>query len=135
MKRISCTNLEGILVAGKVNVAFFDKTGTLTKTGMDLISSTVNGDAARLSLGMAVCHTLTTTNTGEIGNQVDKASFESSGAVLKQKKGKYAEIVHGEKTYSVLKRFEFDSHRVTQSVLIEDEVGGRQVFVKQSGGH
>jgi magnesium-transporting ATPase (P-type) len=28
-KRISCTNQEGILVAGKVNTAFFDKTGTL----------------------------------------------------------------------------------------------------------
>jgi cation-transporting ATPase 13A3/4/5 len=28
-KRITCTNQEGILVAGKVNTAFFDKTGTL----------------------------------------------------------------------------------------------------------
>jgi magnesium-transporting ATPase (P-type) len=28
-KRITCTNQEGILIAGKVNTAFFDKTGTL----------------------------------------------------------------------------------------------------------
>jgi magnesium-transporting ATPase (P-type) len=136
VKRIACTYLEGILVAGKVNMAFFDKTGTLTKQGMDFISSTVNGDetvSACLSLGMAVCHTLTTTNTGEmIGNQVDKVSFESTGAVLKHKKGESAKIVHSEETYTVLKRFEFDSHRVTQSVLIEDEVGGKQVFVKGS---
>jgi magnesium-transporting ATPase (P-type) len=136
VKRIACTNLEGILVAGKVNVAFFDKTGTLTKPGMDFISSTVNGDdavAARLALGMAVCHTLTTSNAGEmIGNQVDKVSFESTGAVLMHKKGESAKIVLGEKTYAVLKRFEFDSQRVTQSVLIEDEVGGKQVFVKGS---
>jgi P-type E1-E2 ATPase len=110
VKRIACTYPEGILVAGKVNAAFFDKTGTLTKSGMDFISSTVNGDAARLSLGMAVCHTLTTTNTGEmIGNQVDKVSFESTGAVLKHKKGESAKVVHGEKTYTVLKQFEFDT--------------------------
>jgi magnesium-transporting ATPase (P-type) len=119
-----------------VNVAFFDKTGTLTKQGMDFINTSVVGDgvaAARVNLGMAVCHTLITINGGEIiGTQVDKVSFQSTGALLQHKKGEPMRIIHREKSYTALKQYEFDHHRVTQSVVIVDEHGEMLVFVKGS---
>jgi predicted P-type ATPase len=137
-KRITCTYPEGIIVAGKVDAAFFDKTGTLTKQGMDFISfDGVDGSDQSIndliSLGMAVCHTLTTTSSGEIvGNQVDKVCFESTGAVLQHKKGERAQISLREKQYYVLKQYDFDSHRATQSVIIEDDGGTKLIFVKGS---
>jgi magnesium-transporting ATPase (P-type) len=127
-KRITCTNPEGILAAGMVDAAFFDKTGTLTKQGMDFISldsgfgvsKDKRGDhfGAQIRLGMAVCHTLTTTTSeGEIvGNQVDKVSFES----------------YNGKNDTVPKKYEFDTHRATQSVIIEGEDGTKLIFVKGS---
>jgi predicted P-type ATPase len=137
-KRITCTYPEGILVAGKVDAAFFDKTGTLTKQGMDFISVTGSdsGDKSvneRIRIGMAVCHTLTTMSSGElVGNQVDKVSFESTGAVLEHEKGQPARISFLGKQYRVLKQYEFDCHRQSQSVVVEDGDGTKQIFVKGS---
>lgn len=136
--RISCTYPEGILVAGKVDTAFFDKTGTLTKQGMDFIS--FEGGAPdeedindRIRLGMAVCHTLTTTSSGElVGNQVDKVSFESTGAVLVHEEGLPDRISFRDKQYTIVRQYEFDSVRATQSVIVEDGDGAKQIFVKGS---
>jgi predicted P-type ATPase len=138
-RRISCTYPEGILVAGRVDMAFFDKTGTMTKQGMDFISaeSSVPSDkkvATHISLGMAVCHTLTTASSGEmLGNRVDQLSFESTGAKLENKKGdQAARVIYDGRTYTILKKNEFDNHRVTQSVVIQDEKGVKHIFVKGS---
>lgn len=136
-KRIACTFPEGLLVAGKVDAAFFDKTGTLTKQGLDFISfESASDDLSAIHmirLGMAVCHTLYTTNSGEVvGNQVDKVSFESTGAVLHHDKGYPALISFQDMNYTILKQYEFDSHRSTQSVIVEDESGERLIFVKGS---
>jgi magnesium-transporting ATPase (P-type) len=141
-RRISCTYPEGILVAGRVDMAFFDKTGTMTKQGIDFISAESSAPedmeaAAQISLGMAVCHTLTTASSGEmLGNHVDQVSFESTGAKLENKKGdEAARVVYHGRTYTILKKNEFDNHRVTQSVVIEDEKdekGVKRIFVKGS---
>jgi magnesium-transporting ATPase (P-type) len=130
---VSCTQPESLLVAGSIDAAFFDKTGTLTRQGMSFISiecADADEDVARelCIRGMAVCHTLTCTKTGElIGTQIDKASFESTGAKLH---GSHVEI-SGE-TYKVLKTFDFDNSRQTQSVVVRDAKGARFVFVKGS---
>ena len=120
-------------------MAFFDKTGTMTKQGMDFISaeSSVPDDvevAAQISLGMAVCHTLVTASSGEmLGNHVDQVSFKSTGATLENKKGdEAARVIYNGTTYTMLKKNEFDNHRVTQSVIIQDEKGAKQIFVKGS---
>jgi magnesium-transporting ATPase (P-type) len=80
---------------------------------------------------MAVCHTLSTTAEGElVGTQVDKASFKSTGAALEHRRGQSARITLAGEQYMILKRFEFDSVRSLQSVIVEDSYGERHVFVK-----
>jgi predicted P-type ATPase len=133
-KRISCTYPGGILIAGKVDMAFFDKTGTLTRQGMDLHS--VDCEASmkdKVTLGMAVCHTLTTTSNGTVvGNQVDKVSFESTEAKLSIEQGEPHRILMGGQEYVVLKQFEFDCRRATQSVIVKGPNGDKLVIVKGS---
>ena len=161
-KRIACSNSEGILVAGKVDMAFFDKTGTLTKQGLDFLSaSTMVGKytsshekvSGNLEVGMATCHTLTkskagpmiskqtmidvsTSNAGMlIGNQVDINMFEATDAILSQsEEDKTIRVtLNSGSTYILLKRFDFDHHRMTMSVIIQDRNGSLFAFVKGSG--
>jgi magnesium-transporting ATPase (P-type) len=126
-----------------VDAAFFDKTGTLTKNGLDFIYydnghvgdeielSTTNANMIRL--GMAVCHTITVTQTGDmLGNQVDLVAFKASEAIFDEKADSKPRIFFLGEWYTVLKRFEFDTHRATQSVIVEKEDGKRLVFVKGS---
>ena len=126
-----------------MDAAFFDKTGTLTKNGMDFLScdSGVDGGDKALAdiaetcikLGMAVCHTLAVTTTGElVGNQVDTVSFETSKAIMKQENGELPKISYLGEWFTVLKRYEFDTHRATQSVIVQKEGGKMLVFVKGS---
>jgi magnesium-transporting ATPase (P-type) len=137
-KGISCTQPENLLVAGSVDTAFFDKTGTLTHQGMAFISIEYPGKDKRRFLdickrGMATCHTLTVPRAGELaGNQIDKASFESTGARILPSKGGVPMVeFHGE-VYTIEKAFDFDHERQTQSVVIGDGRGCRFVFVKGS---
>ena len=82
---------------------------------------------------MAVCHTLAVTSTGElVGNQVDTVSFETSNATMKQECGGLPQICYRDEWFTVLKRYEFDTHRATQSVIIQNERGEILVFVKGS---
>jgi magnesium-transporting ATPase (P-type) len=140
-KRITCTQPESILVAGKVSMALFDKTGTLTKQGLDYLSSrSIHGwtseagtASPELSLGMAVCHTLSKASTGTtIGNSVDRVMFEASGATFH--KAENAQVVDFQgQSYSVIKVFDFDHHRMSQCVIVKDASGTLTVFVKGSG--
>jgi magnesium-transporting ATPase (P-type) len=82
-------------------------------------------------LGMAVCHTLSMTAEGDlVGTQVDMASFKSTGATCQHQMGHISRISIAGEQYTIVKRFEFDSVRSTQSVVIEDSFGKRHVFVK-----
>lgn len=131
--RIACSYQEGILIAGKVNSAFFDKTGTLTKQGMDFIS--LDAETTELeetaTIGMGVCHTLHKTMDGQmIGNHVDAVSFKHAGGELIQTNNQATQIKVCGKTYVVLKQYEFDSHRTTQSVIVKGDNGKTTVFVK-----
>ena len=142
-KRITCTDSTGILVAGKVKKAFFDKTGTLTEQGLRFVSaqkgdelgkSATNGDGevvidSTLQLGLSCCHTLTANANGElIGPAVDRMGFSAieSASLFDEHSVKL-----GDQTIKYLKRFEFDHHSMTQSVIVQhgDE---KLVFVKGS---
>jgi len=82
---------------------------------------------------MAVCHGLKLSSSGEmLGNQVDQASFLSTGAELQFQKGENVVIKYRGKNYSIVKQNEFDNHRATQSVVVRDERGSLFVFVKGS---
>jgi predicted P-type ATPase len=154
-KRITCTNSESILVAGKVTRAFFDKTGTLTRQGLDFVaargkSAWVEGDDGHseeldmklttdeLKLGMACCHSLTPSRSGEmIGNPVDRVIFATSKAKMDfdPSKGGHMKITDATgKTVTVVKHFDFDHNTMTQSVIIRhDDTGVLLAFCKGSG--
>ena len=86
-----------------------------------------------IRLGMAVCHTITVTKTGEmLGNQVDLVAFKASEAMFDETADIKPRIFFLGEWYTVLKRFEFDTHRATQSVIVAKEDGKTLVFVKGS---
>ena len=137
-KRISCTNPESILVAGKVNRAFFDKTGTLTKQGLDFLSVRSASDWNRkdsfmsdlMASGMSVCHTLVKSRFGDFaGNPVDRAAFAASGATMN---GTEVSTNTGA-VLSILKQFDFDHHSMTQSTIVKTADGQMIAYVKGSG--
>lgn len=116
-KKISCTESAGILVAGKVKKVCFDKTGTLTKQGLDYLSSDeIDQESFVLNRGLAVCQTLNLSNDGDlIGRTVDRMGFAATSAeIVGQNTIRYDGV-----TYRYLKRFEFDHHRMTQSVVVK----------------
>jgi magnesium-transporting ATPase (P-type) len=113
-KRITCMNAQGILVAGKVEKAFFDKTGTLTKQGMAFLPGDATGHDSSLMRGIAACQTLHLSNDGSlIGPTVDRIGFQVCSAVMVDED---TVCFEGE-NIEYLKRFEFDHHRMTQSVI------------------
>jgi magnesium-transporting ATPase (P-type) len=125
-------------MAGEVDAVFFDKKGTLTQPGMSFISVHCTGisenELTNICVhGMAVCHTLSTSRNGELlGNHIDKASFEYSGAVLEMKKDGLTRINVASSAYLILKAFDFDNNRQTQTVVVQDISGGRWIFTKGS---
>jgi magnesium-transporting ATPase (P-type) len=137
-KCISSIQPDSLLLAAKCDLAFFDKTGTLTKQGMDFESIQCPNDEdqalARLcTLGISVCHTLSVTTKGEIvGTQVDMAAFKSTRAVLARRKGHCTRVILKNETYTILREFEFDNERKTQSVVVKDGSGAVYAFVKGS---
>ena len=152
-KKIACSNSESILVAGKVTRAFFDKTGTITKQGLDFVSArgksswidvskgfskemSLSFSTDELKLGMACCHNLTRNNAGEmIGNPVDRVVFSHSRATVDGvSQGHFLLTDDTGRQVAVLKQFDFDHHRMTQSVVVQSVSDGQLiVFCKGSG--
>ncbi|GKY96262.1 hypothetical protein MPSEU_000585800 [Mayamaea pseudoterrestris] len=143
-KRIACNNSQDILIAGKVTRALFDKTGTLTRQGLDFVSAhcreTWTAQTASLSddlvTAMSCCHGLHKSMNGElIGNPVDRTMFDASKATWKEARGSSVmrvEDKHGN-SIEVLKVFDFDHHRMTQSVIAKKIDGTLIAYVKGSG--
>jgi magnesium-transporting ATPase (P-type) len=140
--RILCSSSDSILMAGQVNVAFFDKTGTLTYQGLDYTScrsadSWTSGQwtSDTMAMAMSVCHSLTMSKTGTlIGNPLDCVMFQATRAQLVEALGATVTVKSstGEK-YSVLRRFDFDHNRMTQSVIVRLPNGVIRILVKGSG--
>jgi magnesium-transporting ATPase (P-type) len=137
-KRISSINPDSLLTAAKCNIVFFDKTGTLTKQGIDFetFDCEKNNRESLTSIcrvGTSVCHTLRKMESGElVGTQVDKAAFEHTGASISHELGGQRAVFIDDEKYVVIKEFEFDNERSTQSVIVQDRVGSRIAFVKGS---
>jgi magnesium-transporting ATPase (P-type) len=139
-KRIATVNAESILVAGKVKIAFFDKTGTLTKQGLDFLGtrSAVNWNlpssmdiSDELKTAMATCHSLTMTQDGRvIGTPVDRTMFSVSGGKIEA--DSCVTTAKGEQV-TVVRHFDFDHHRMSQSVVLKYPDGTYVAIVKGSG--
>lgn len=117
--------------------------GTLTNQGLDFISArcmdTWDSDASEISkemnTGMSCCHGLMVTANGEImGNQVDQTMFKASGAHFSNRSGDRVFIVDKSGAeYEILKQFDFDHDRMTQSVVLKGSDGSLVAYVKGSG--
>jgi cation-transporting ATPase 13A3/4/5 len=126
----------------QVKKALMDKTGTLTKQGLDFVSArgatswdddTHNDVGEVMALGMAVCHSLTLTSDGNvIGNPVDETMFKVSGGTMDAGDASLITDRNGIRV-RVVRHFDFDFHRMTQSVVIRRDNGSLAAYVKGSG--
>jgi magnesium-transporting ATPase (P-type) len=141
-KRITTANAAGILIAGKVTRAFFDKTGTLTRQGLDFIAgrstesltADVGVVSERLRMAMATCHSLTQSSDGRlIGNPVDQNMLQASGASLLPSRGNVLVVDSKGNQLEVVRHFDFDHVRMTQSVVVKLPDNTLVAFVKGSG--
>ncbi|OAD80888.1 hypothetical protein PHYBLDRAFT_96590, partial [Phycomyces blakesleeanus NRRL 1555(-)] len=148
-KGVFCVDLPRILMAGKVQVFCFDKTGTLTKEGLEYYgihpSHGTNGNELKepsfgdiihninelndtetgrlMKIGLSGCHSVTHIGAEIVGNPVDSAMFQASGAHLCET----GDILlspsgpdHVPSTLKVLRRFEFEHTRALMSVVVMD---------------
>lgn len=141
---VACSDSDSIQIAGQVNIAFFDKTGTLTEQGLNFVSMRCSKSwnygqwpSDKLNMAMCVCHSLTKSNKAGgalIGNPVDRAMFLASGAKLVAATGVTARVqAQNETQYEVIRRFDFDHTRMTQSSIVRRADGTVTLFVKGSG--
>ena len=155
-KRIAVTDPHRILMAGKVRVAFFDKTGTLTEQGLDfhsvvtltkddkgstIFTDPMNNPSGDIARGMSVCHALKKMDAADgafmlLGNMIDRKMFEAvSQFDLVSGRGTTADVVVNKvtkETVAIIKQFDFDNKRKTQSVIIRDE-NTKKMFIYTKG--
>jgi magnesium-transporting ATPase (P-type) len=83
-----------------------------------------------LQLGLAVCHTLTLSTTGDlIGPAVNREAFN---AILSAELLANGDVNFGGLIVKILNRFDFDHHSTTQSVIVNQGQKEKLVFVKGS---
>jgi cation-transporting ATPase 13A3/4/5 len=156
--KINCLQPGRIAVAGKISNMVFDKTGTITKEGMDFsgvvpvqdgvcaeeiafdtgdVECMKNRDTIAnkvpdvLRHALASCHTVSKMRDGMlIGNAVEVSMVKACGWDLSE-----SVITSPSKseTLEVVKKLEFDHHRMTSGVVVRwQETGELKVYVKGS---
>lgn len=117
--------------------AFMDEFSVLASSRFSLL----------MKFAMASCHTLGYMNDDTlVGNEVEIKMFQATQwqlfeqAVVEQQQGQHHDIVRsivespeGEYALEIIKRFEFDHHRMSMSVIVQDlHTQRRFVFTKGS---
>ena len=158
-KDVLCVQPKRIAISGKIHAFMFDKTGTLTKQGLDFIgvhqivnrkwtvdAASATRDSAmckydprsaragdKISWATATAHAVTYLQKAGsreiVGNQVEVQMFNSSGWSLEER-GSTVVVTKGSEKLTIEKRFEFDHHTMTMSVIVRDETGNCHVFCK-----
>lgn len=151
---IHCVDLPRILMAGKVQVFCFDKTGTLTKEGLEYygiypvnnskfsdfkqryndLNTSIHTENV-LRIGAASCHSVTTLGDEYIGNPVDIAMFQATGASIEDNTVTLppSKPDAGAERLEIIQRFEFQHARASMSVAVLDTVTKHvHVFCKGS---
>ncbi|GLE00553.1 hypothetical protein PINS_up009310 [Pythium insidiosum] len=150
LQSIFCLNPNRITLAGKVRVFCFDKTGTITKQGLDFRGCVPVKDATfqdeitdvanapmqeEMKFAMASCHAVGSLNGNLVGNEVEVKMFQSTNWKLIEKEGvmPVVESPDSSESLEVVKRFEFDHHRMSMSVIMKHKRTGKMyVFCKGS---
>ncbi|RLN72762.1 hypothetical protein BBJ28_00006295 [Nothophytophthora sp. Chile5] len=150
-QEVFCLNPQRITLCGKVRVFCFDKTGTITKEGLDYRGCVPINDSAEFlseftdmtdaSLGqmmkfsLASCHAVGSLNGELVGNEVEVKMFKSTQWKLLETEGKLPVVqsLDGTEELEFVKRFEFDHHRMSMSVVMKQKSTGKLlVFCKGS---
>jgi cation-transporting ATPase 13A3/4/5 len=145
-KGILCVEPKRIAISGKIHAFMFDKTGTLTKQGLDFIGihsaekatfdpaghKVYSAEAAPagdlMSWAIATAHAVQYSTKGiAVGNQVEVQMFTGSGWSLS---GSDVTSPNTDEKLTIVKRFEFDHHSMTMSVVVRDASGNCHVFCK-----
>jgi cation-transporting ATPase 13A3/4/5 len=147
---VFCLNSQRITLCGKLRVFCFDKTGTITKEGLDFrgcvpidknaFVSEVNNVTSKelnshMKFALASCHAVGSLNGELVGNQVEVKMFKATQWKLIEEEGQLpvVESPEGNDALEVVKRFEFDHHRMSMSVVMRHKTSGKMyVFVKGS---
>lgn len=151
---VFCLNAQRITLSGKIRIFCFDKTGTLTKDGLDflgcktldhqtnrfhpdIITDVGNPDAldSDMTFALASCHAVGYLNGELVGSQVEVNMFKATGWKLIEAKGQEPIVAtpDGSIQLQVVKRFEFDHHRMSMSVIMRDlRDGSLYIFCKGS---
>lgn len=156
-KRVAVTDPHRILMAGKVRVAFFDKTGTLTEQGLDFhsvvtTSNVIDGEGCvfgepelhpngDIVQGMSLCHSLKKIRKdGQdtfLGNLIDRKMFEVTGCEIISGSGTTPDVIvstNGQDKFIILRQFDFDHKKKTQSVICRHEgTGELWIYTKGTG--
>lgn len=151
-KDVFCLNPQRITLCGKVRVFCFDKTGTITKEGLDFRGCvpvapgateflpevndvTVKSLPSLMKYSLASTHALGSLNGELVGNEVEVRMFKSTQWKLIESEGKLPVVqsADGEEQLEFVKRFEFDHHRMSMSVVMKHTATGKlYVFCKGS---
>jgi predicted P-type ATPase len=151
-KDIFCLNPRRVTLCGKVRVFCFDKTGTITKEGLDYRGCVpVNSKSAAFSseyndmsdatldptmkYALASCHSVGSLNGQLVGNEVEVKMFKSTAWKLIEEEGRLPVVESSDSTDALefVKRFEFDHHRMSMSVVMKHRATGKLiVFCKGS---
>merc|ERR1719233_2322510 len=137
---VFCVNPKRIAICGKIELCCFDKTGTLTKEGLDFLGCRLLRDGELqadvgptqnplMLAAMATCHSCTKYEDREtgiskfVGNQVEVKMFSRMNAVMTTLPGHNTIIELPEnqnRSFEILRRFEFDHGRMTMSVIVKE---------------
>ncbi|GMF34884.1 unnamed protein product [Phytophthora fragariaefolia] len=143
-------NVKRITLCGKVRVFCFDKTGTLTKQGLDYlgvqpvdmisnsflpITKEYTSIISTMQYALATCHSVGSLDGKLVGNEVEVRMFEATGWTLVEREGSQpvARSPSGDEL-EVIKRFDFDHHRMSMSVVVRNRKTG-QIFVFCKGSY
>uniref|UniRef100_K3X7V9 Cation-transporting P-type ATPase N-terminal domain-containing protein n=1 Tax=Globisporangium ultimum (strain ATCC 200006 / CBS 805.95 / DAOM BR144) TaxID=431595 RepID=K3X7V9_GLOUD len=150
---VFCLNPQRITLCGKVRVFCFDKTGTITKEGLDFrgcvpvtsgatteflpeVNDMIAGSLPVLmKYSLASTHALGSLNGELVGNEVEVRMFKSTQWKLIESEGKLPVVrsADDQDQLEFVKRFEFDHHRMSMSVVMKHTVTGKlYVFCKGS---
>ncbi|DAZ97714.1 TPA: hypothetical protein N0F65_009613 [Lagenidium giganteum] len=150
---VFCLNPQRITLCGKVRVFCFDKTGTITKQGLDYRGCVPVAAGAQptftdefndmtssslsqvMKYALASCHAVGSLNGELVGNEVEVKMFKSTQWKLIEIEGKkpVVQSADGSDELEFVKRFEFDHHRMSMSVVMRHAATGKiYVFCKGS---
>ncbi|CAD8212685.1 unnamed protein product [Paramecium pentaurelia] len=105
--------------AGKIDTICFDKTGTLSTLGLQAHDYYPHSDEI-LDI-MACCHHLVILKDELIGDPLELEMFKKTNWIINFDDEKYFKVSNNQKTFKIIRIFEFSSHLQMMSVVAHNQ--------------